>query len=61
MKHDSTKSKTIVISNDPSSLEKISISFKKTYDVYYGMGYGYADEWSFRLITVLDMQTNTKY
>jgi hypothetical protein len=59
MKQDSSNSKTILITDDPSPLKEISISFQKTYDMYFGIGF--ADEWSFRLITVLDMQTNTEY
>jgi hypothetical protein len=61
MKYDSSKSKTIVITNNPNSLKEISISFRKTYDTYFGFGFGFADEWSFGLITVLDMQSNTEY
>jgi hypothetical protein len=59
MKYNSLKSKTILITNDPSPLKEISISFRKTYDTYLGIGF--ADEWSFGLITVLDMQSNTEY
>jgi pimeloyl-ACP methyl ester carboxylesterase len=59
IKHDSSNSKTIIITDNPIPLEEISISFRKTYDIYFGIGF--ADEWSFRSVTVLDMQSNIEY
>ncbi len=59
IKSDSSNSKTILITNNPNPLQTISISFQKTRDLYFGISF--ADEWSFDLITVLDMQSNIKY
>jgi len=59
IKRDSSNSKTIIITDNPIPLEEISISFRKTYDIYFGIGF--ADEWSFRSVTVLDMQSNIEY
>jgi pimeloyl-ACP methyl ester carboxylesterase len=59
IKRDSSNSKTILITNNPNLLQTISISFQKTRDLYFGVSF--ADEWSFDLITVLDMQSNIKY
>jgi len=59
IKRDSSNSKTILATNNPMPLKKISISFRKSYKAYLGIGL--ADEWSFRSVTVLDMQSNIRY
>lgn len=58
-KRDSSNSKTIIVTNNPMPLKEISISFRKTYDVYLGVGF--AGEWGFSLINVLDMQSGISY
>ena len=52
------KSKTILITNKPMALKKISISFKKSMNINYG--FGLADQWNFRSVTVLDMQSQSR-
>jgi pimeloyl-ACP methyl ester carboxylesterase len=58
-KRDFSNSTTILLANDPSPLTEISISFRKTHDVYFGIGF--EDQWSFSSVTVLDMQSNISY
>jgi hypothetical protein len=55
-KRGSINSKTILIANKPTTLEKINISFKKS--LGFSFGIGLADKWNFRSVTVLDMQSN---
>ena len=54
----STNSKTILIPNKSVSLKKISISFKKS--IGLTLGIGLADQWNFRSVTVLDMQSHSR-
>jgi hypothetical protein len=56
LKSGSINSKTILIANKPTTLENINISFKKS--AGFSLGIGLADQWSFRSVTVLDMQSN---
>ncbi|UJR17679.1 hypothetical protein I4U23_004577 [Adineta vaga] len=51
-------SKTVLIANKPASLNKITISFKKSLSSNFGIGL--AGEWRFDSVTVLDMQSHIR-
>jgi hypothetical protein len=59
IKRDSSNSRTILLTNNPMPLKEISVSFRKSYDTYFGIGF--ADAWSFSSITVRDMQSDISY
>ncbi|CAF1306915.1 unnamed protein product [Rotaria sordida] len=59
LKRGSINSKTILIANKPKTLKKINISFKKS--LGFSLGIGLADQWNFRSVIVLDMQSNSSY
>ncbi|UJR17675.1 hypothetical protein I4U23_004572 [Adineta vaga] len=58
LKGGSINSKTVLIANKPASLNKITISFKKSLGSTFGIGL--AGEWRFDSVTVLDMQSHIR-